>query len=80
MKQISVGGVRELRIPIPPLAEQTRIVAEVERRLSVVEELETAVNANLQRATRLRQSILERAFSGKFNSNVSSSNYDAEQT
>jgi hypothetical protein len=39
-------------------------VAEVERRLSVVEELESVVTANLQRATRLRQSILQRAFSG----------------
>jgi len=39
-------------------------VAEVERRLSVVEELESVVTANLQRATRLRQSILQRAFTG----------------
>ncbi|MBI3099529.1 MAG: hypothetical protein HYY93_15080 [Planctomycetes bacterium] len=39
-------------------------MAEVERRLSVVEELEAVVSANLQRATRLRQSILQRAFSG----------------
>ena len=31
-----------------PLAEQTRIVAEVERRLSVVEELEAMVSANLK--------------------------------
>lgn len=51
-----------LPVPLPPLAEQTRIVAEVERRLSVIEELEVAVAANLQRATRLRQSILQRAF------------------
>jgi len=51
--------------PLPtPLAEQTRIVAEVERRLSVVEELEAMVSANLQRATRLQQSILEKAFAG----------------
>ncbi len=48
-----------------PLAEQTRIVAEVERRLSVVEELESVVSANLQRATRLRQSILQKAFTGE---------------
>lgn len=55
----------ELPIPVPPVAEQTRIVAEVERRLSVVEELESVVSANLQRATRLRQSILQKAFTGK---------------
>ena len=53
----------ELLVPLPPLTEQTRIVAEVERRLSMVEELETVVSANLQRATRLRQSILSREFS-----------------
>jgi type I restriction enzyme S subunit len=51
--------------PLPPLAEQTRIVAEVERRLSVVEELESVVSANLQRGTRLRQSVLQRAFNGE---------------
>ena len=54
----------ELLVPLPSLAEQTRIVAEVERRLSVVEELESVVSANLQRATRLRQSILQKAFTG----------------
>jgi type I restriction enzyme S subunit len=64
----NVKGVKELKamaIPLPPLAEQTRIVAEVERRLSVVEELETVVTANLQRATRLRQSILQKIFTGE---------------
>ncbi len=47
------------------LTDLKRIVAEVERRLSVVEELSALVTANLQRATRLRQSILQRAFEGK---------------
>lgn len=64
----NVKGVKELKamaIPLPPLAEQTRIVAEVERRFSVVEELEAVVSANLQRATRLRQSILQKAFTGQ---------------
>jgi type I restriction enzyme S subunit len=60
-----ITRVRILPIPLPPLAEQQRIVAEVERRLSVVEELEVAIKANLARAGRLRQSILKRAFEGK---------------
>jgi len=50
------------RPPAPPLAEQIRIVAQVERRLSIVEELSAQVTANLQRATRLRQSALQWAF------------------
>lgn len=62
---LSVGKVSRLVIPLPPLAEQQRIVAEVERRLSVVERLEATVEANLKRARRLRQAILNRAFEGK---------------
>lgn len=64
VKGVNIGDIRPTPVPLPPLAEQTRIVAEVERRLSV-EELESVVSANLQRATRLRQSILEKAFTGK---------------
>lgn len=62
---INIETLKQLPIPLPPLAEQKRIVAEVERRLSVVEELETVLSANLQRATRLRQSILQKAFTGE---------------
>jgi type I restriction enzyme S subunit len=67
LASISMTKLRGLPVPIAPPAEQTRIVAEVERRLSVVEELEAVVSVNLQRATRLRQSILARAFSDGFN-------------
>jgi len=62
---IDKASVRSVHIALPPLAEQKRIVEEVERRLSVVEELESLVTTNLQRATRLRQSILQKAFEGK---------------
>ena len=64
--RLNLGEIKSISIPLPPLAEQTRISAEVERRLSVAEELETAVAANLQRATCLRQSILQKAFTGQF--------------
>jgi len=62
---INQEDVKRTPLPLPPANEQDRIVAEVERRLSVAEELETTVTANLQRAARLRQAILQNAFTGK---------------
>ena len=54
--------IENLEIPLPGLDEQERIVAEVERRLSVAEAVETSLNQQLIRATRLRQSILAKPF------------------
>lgn len=74
IRRLSSGGVqpnlnlsivRDTLFPLPPLAEQHRIVSEVERRLSVVQEVEGVVAAGLRRAERLRQSILKQAFAGR---------------
>jgi len=54
-----------LLIPLSPLPEQHQIVAEIERRLSVADQLEKVVEQSLKQAERLRQSILKRAFEGK---------------
>ncbi len=62
---LSITKVQALPVPLPPLAEQEEIVAEVERRLSVIEEVQAQVEAGLKRAARLRQSVLKRAFEGK---------------
>jgi type I restriction enzyme, S subunit len=62
---LNLTNLRELMIALPPLEEQQRIVEEVERRLSVVEEVEATIKANLKRAERLRQAILKQAFEGK---------------
>lgn len=62
---LNTAIIKAINVPLPPLAEQKRIVEEVERRLSVIEELEFLVTTNLQRATRLRQSILQKAFEGE---------------
>ena len=62
---VSLSLIHRMAVPLPPLAEQRRIVAEVEQRLSVIQQAESAVEASLQRAERLRQSILKRAFSGE---------------
>jgi type I restriction enzyme S subunit len=54
-----------LIFPLPPLAEQRRIVAEVKRRLSVSDKMEATIAESLQKAESLRQSILKKAFEGK---------------
>lgn len=54
-----LGGVS---IPLPRKDVQSRIVAEVDRRLSIVREVEAEVEANLKRAQALRQAILAKAF------------------
>jgi type I restriction enzyme S subunit len=62
---LGLDDLRSLTLPFPPLTEQHRTIAEVERRFSVIDELEVTIQANLKRADRLRQSILKRAFEGK---------------
>ena len=51
-----------ISVPLPPRAEQARIVAEVDRYLSIIREVEAEVDANLQRAEALRQATLANAF------------------
>jgi type I restriction enzyme S subunit len=68
---LSTGKVARLPIPVPPDDEQHRIVAEVDRRLSIVREVEAEVDANLKRAQSLRQAILAKAF-GRANEAVRS--------
>jgi type I site-specific restriction endonuclease len=56
------------RRPLPFVYESTgaeRIVAEVERQLSVIGELEAQVDANLKRAVHLKDAVLRRAFSNE---------------
>ena len=65
IQHMFTSQLAEFVLPLPPLAEQHRIVAEVARRLSVLDEMEAAVAADLKRAERLRQAILRRAFAGQ---------------
>jgi len=65
--QANVNGTKlqALSVPLPPIAEQARIVAELDRHLSIIREVEAEVDANLQRAQALRNSVLQMQF--KFN-------------
>ena len=59
---VPLSGLRSIAIGLPPRAEQARIVAEVDRHLSIIREVEAEVSANLQRTQALRQSTLAKAF------------------
>lgn len=64
MEILNLGTFKAMPVPLPSLAEQQQIVAEVERRLSVADEVEAQIDTNLKRAARLRQAVLKRAFAG----------------
>ena len=63
---LSSGKVGHLPVPLPPVAEQQRIVLEVDRRLSLIRGVEAGVDANLKRAQALRQATLTTAFQDGF--------------
>ena len=65
VKGVNIGDLRTMPIPVPPLDEQRRIVAEVDRQLSLVDALTAANDAALRRSAALRRAILARAFVGE---------------
>lgn len=62
---ISVNMSRNLPIPLPPQAEQDKIVLEVKEHFEVIEGIKLSVSKSLAQADYLRNSILKTAFEGK---------------
>ena len=62
---LNTSIIKGYKVPVPPVAEQHRIVAEVDRRLSIVRAVEAEVDTNLKRAQVLRQAVLQGAFACK---------------
>jgi len=62
---ISMSVLCTFPIPLPALSEQKEITSEISRRLSQAEAAEKTIEQSLARASRLRQSILKRAFEGR---------------
>jgi type I restriction enzyme, S subunit len=67
---LNLSHIKATVIPFPSLVEQHRIVSEVDRRLSLVRETGAQVDANLQRAERMRQAILQQAFVGRLSMDI----------
>jgi type I restriction enzyme S subunit len=62
---LNLKSLKSLEIPLPPLKEQRRIVAEVEPRLSAIDALRAAIERAQRRSAALRGAVLERAFRGE---------------
>jgi type I restriction enzyme S subunit len=62
---LSLGLIKSIEVPIPPAAEQVRIVLEAERLLSFVESLHEVLELALRRSEPLRRTILSEALGGR---------------
>lgn len=65
INQVTQKMLLELSLPLPPLAEQHRIVAKVEELLSEVDKIEQAQADITQAATILRSRVLDSALKGE---------------
>ena len=65
VKGVNIGDLRKMPIPFPSLDEQRQIVREVDRRLSVIDNMSREVEAARRTATSLRRAVLRDAFSGR---------------
>ena len=64
IKHLTSKEFAKFKLPLPDLPIQTQIVQEIEARLSEADALKKTLRTELQRAERLRQSVLKQAFSG----------------
>ncbi len=63
--RVNTKQIKAIEIPFIPYKRQLSIVSEIESRLSVCDSIEKTVDAALQQAESMRQSILKKAFEGK---------------
>lgn len=62
---LNVNGYSKLQIPVPSLKRQKEVVDRIDKKLSIIAQIEQTINETLQKAESLRQSILKKAFEGK---------------
>ena len=58
--------LKQIVFPVPSIEKQSEIVSIIEARMSVCDSIEQTVDAALQQAEAMRQSVLKKAFEGGF--------------
>lgn len=72
---VSINKLKKALIPVPPLAEQKRIVKKIEELFGVIDEQVKRLEATHAALVSYRQSILQQAFSGKLYKTTNWDNY-----
>ena len=65
LKQINIADLRNLTIPLPPIAEQERIVKELDALSAKINTLKANYRRQIECCDELRQSLLKKAFEGE---------------
>jgi type I restriction enzyme S subunit len=65
MQNLNQEIIHNVPVPLCTFSEQQKIIEEVDREMTVLSEVKNTIEENLQKAEILRQSILEKAFSGQ---------------
>ena len=63
IKNLSLKAMNDFPVPLPPIAEQHRIVSKVDQLMHLCDELETQLNQSKKDSEMLMQAVLQEAFS-----------------
>lgn len=62
---LNITDIKRMTFPLCSLNEQREIVRMIDAQYSVIDDLETTIDEEMQRSHALRQAVLKRAFSGR---------------
>jgi len=77
--QLPIREFKTFNVHFPSKLEQEEIVKDIERRVSIIDRLETSAVQAEKRAERLRQAVLQRAFSGALIGTVGDSSFQLSE-
>lgn len=63
--KINQGHLRAVELPVPPIADQRRLVAEIEQQRTLIEAADRSISSSRRRCNTLRRAILKAAFTGQ---------------